>query len=95
MISRIVLQNFKRFTSTEILCNNGKNIFIGENGAGKSTLLQAIGLVLSGSHSQIEKVSLASLMNSTAVSKFLAEKGILNSYQRPLLSCISMRAIQK
>ena len=75
MISRIVLQNFKRFTSTEILCNGGKNIFIGENGAGKSTLLQAIGLVLSGSHSQIEKVSLASLMNSTAVSKFLAEKG--------------------
>ena len=75
MISRIVLQNFKRFTSTEILCNDGKNIFIGENGAGKSTLLQAIGLVLSGSHSQIEKVSLASLMNSTAVSKFLAENG--------------------
>ena len=75
MISRIVLQNFKRFPSTEILCNGGKNIFIGENGAGKSTLLQAIGLVLSGSHSQIEKVSLASLMNSTSVSKFLAEKG--------------------
>ena len=34
MISRIVLQNFKRFTTTEILCNGGKNIFIGENGAG-------------------------------------------------------------
>ena len=31
--------------------------------------------MLSGSHSQIEKVSLASLMNSTSVSKFLAEKG--------------------
>ncbi|MBZ4283882.1 AAA family ATPase, partial [Streptococcus pneumoniae] len=41
MISRIILQNFKRYQNVDFTCNSEVNIFVGENGAGKSTLLYA------------------------------------------------------
>ncbi|RLK62392.1 hypothetical protein D3H64_10100 [Atopobacter sp. AH10] len=78
MISRIILQNFRLFKKADIQCNDKMNIFVGENGAGKSTLLYAIGLVLKGSHSQIENLGLASLFNSEVVSEFLIKKEIKN-----------------
>lgn len=76
MIKKIVLENFKQFRKTEINCKPGKNIFVGENGAGKTTLLQALGLVLSGSHAQIEKDGIASLFNVDAVYEFLNNRNI-------------------
>ncbi|MCO4661582.1 putative ATP-dependentend nuclease of the OLD family protein [Streptococcus infantarius subsp. infantarius] len=76
MISRIILQNFKRYKRVDFICNPNINIFIGENGAGKSTLLYAIGLVLSGSHSQIERSSLASIFNQEAILEFMGTKDI-------------------
>ena len=42
MISRIILQNFKRYKRVDFICNSEVNIFVGENGAGKSTLLSLI-----------------------------------------------------
>ena len=76
MISKVILKNFKGFQSIEFECNSDKNILIGENGSGKSTILYAISLVLSGSHIQIEKTSLASLFNTDVISSFLTQKDI-------------------
>ena len=76
MISRIILQNFKRYKRVDFICNSEVNIFVGENGAGKSTLLYAVGLVLSGSHSQIERSSLASIINQEAILDFMVTKDI-------------------
>lgn len=76
MISRIILQNFKRYKRVDFTCNSEVNIFVGENGAGKSTLLYAIGLVLSGSHSQIERSGLASIFNQEAILEFMNTKDI-------------------
>lgn len=76
MISRIILQNFKRYKRVDFTCNSEVNIFVGENGAGKSTLLYAVGLVLSGSHSQIERSSLASIINQEAILDFMGTKDI-------------------
>ena len=76
MISRIILQNFKRYKRVDFTCNSEVNIFVGENGAGKSTLLYAIGLVLSGSHSLIERSSLANIFNQEAILEFMSTKDI-------------------
>ena len=74
MISRIILQNFKRYKRVDFICNSDINIFVGENGAGKSTLLYAIGLVLSGSHSQFERSSLSSIINQEAIIEFMVTR---------------------
>ena len=74
MISRIILQNFKRYKRVDFICNSDINIFVGENGAGKSTLLYAIGLVLSGSHSQFERSSLSSIINQEAIIEFMGTR---------------------
>ncbi|NQN94749.1 AAA family ATPase [Streptococcus suis] len=76
MISRIIIQNFKRYQKVDFTCNSEVNIFVGENGAGKSTLLYAIGLVLSGSHSLIERSSLANIFNQEAILEFMSTKDI-------------------
>ncbi|MGH2063813.1 AAA family ATPase [Aerococcus urinaeequi] len=78
MIKKIILKNFKSLKDTEINCNNGTNILVGENNAGKTTILQAINLVLNGSYSQIAKNNLSSLFNTNVVSNFLNEKNIKN-----------------
>lgn len=75
---KIILKNFKSLKDTEINCNNGTNILVGENNAGKTTILQAINLVLNGSYSQIAKNNLSSLFNTNVVSNFLNEKNIKN-----------------
>ena len=76
MISKVILENFRGFKWIEFECNREKNILIGENGSGKSTILYAISLVLSGSHVQIEKISLASLFNTEIISSFLMRQDI-------------------
>lgn len=47
-IERVILKNFKRFSSFDVNLKPGTNIFVGDNEAGKSTLLNAIDLVLTG-----------------------------------------------
>lgn len=72
MIEKIKLKNYKNFEDVEIICNPGRNIFVGENGVGKSSILQAISLVLSGSIWQIEKNNIESLFNMPSIKKYVA-----------------------
>lgn len=74
MITKVKIQNFKCYKQAEFECYKKMNIFVGENGVGKSTLLHAIGLVLSGSYSQIEKQSLSTLFNTEIIEEFLQKK---------------------
>ena len=44
VITKIILQNFKRFACLEVDFKSQINILIGDNEAGKSSILQAIDL---------------------------------------------------
>ncbi|HAZ13258.1 MAG: ATP-dependent endonuclease [Bdellovibrionales bacterium GWA2_49_15] len=83
-ISKIKIQNFKRFKNSFTLeLNKGTNILVGNNEAGKSTILEAIHLGLTGFlngrplkselsqylfNREIENEYIASLANNTPVS---------------------------
>lgn len=71
VITKVILQNFKRFASFEVDFNDKLNILIGDNEAGKSSILQAIDIVLSGSIKKIESIGLENLFNSKAIDDFL------------------------
>lgn len=48
MITRLRIQNFRRFSDFDIEPGEGLNILVGENESGKSTILQALTLALTG-----------------------------------------------
>lgn len=48
MISRIKIENYRRFRKLEVDFKDGLNILVGGNEAGKSTLLEAITLAITG-----------------------------------------------
>ena len=70
VITKVILQNFKRFTFFEVDFNNQLNILIGDNEAGKSSILQAIDIVLSGSRNKIESIGLENLFNYQTINDF-------------------------
>ncbi len=70
-ITKIKLQNFKRFESFEVILDSKMNIIIGENEAGKSSILSAINLVLGGSRSKVESIGFEKLINTEVVENFL------------------------
>ncbi|QEC53606.1 putative ATP-dependent endonuclease of OLD family [Anseongella ginsenosidimutans] len=72
LITKIKLQNFKRFEAFETQFNPQLNVLIGDNEAGKSSILTAIDLVLSGSRSKVETLGLDSLFNVAAIDNFLS-----------------------
>jgi len=74
VITKLTLQNFKRFQSFSVELDDKMNVLIGDNEAGKSTILLALDIVLSGSRSKIEKIGLDNLFNSTVVQDFLASE---------------------
>lgn len=49
VITRLMLQNFKKFPRLDLFFNADRNIFIGDNESGKSSILLALDLVLSDS----------------------------------------------
>ncbi len=71
VITKILLQNFKRFACLEVDFNSQLNILIGDNEAGKSSILQAIDIVLSGSRNKIESIGLDNLFDSEPIEKFM------------------------
>ena len=48
-ISKVLIEGFRNYKSTEILFNDGINVIIGHNNAGKTNLLNALALVLDNS----------------------------------------------
>lgn len=71
-ISKIKLQNFRRFRNIEIRFNRGRNILVGDNESGKSSILQAIDLCARGSRHRVEDIGLETLLNVDAVREFMA-----------------------
>lgn len=71
-ITKVKLQNFKKFKSLEIDLNKDINIIIGDNEAGKSSILLAIDLVLRGSRNKIESLGLENLFNKDVIRDFMA-----------------------
>jgi len=72
ILKRIKLSNFKRFQSLDVSLDESLNVLIGDNEAGKSSILSALDLVLGGNRAKVEALGLESLLNSTAVSQFMA-----------------------
>jgi len=72
IINKIILQNFKRFSSFEVGFDSQLNILVGDNESGKSTILQAIDIVLSGSRNKVENIGLENLFNEQAINNFLS-----------------------
>lgn len=70
-INKIILQNYKRYTSFEVDFDPQLNIFIGDNESGKSSILQAIDLVISGSRNKIENIGLENLFNYQIIEDFM------------------------
>lgn len=71
VITKIKLENFKRFQTFSLGLQPERNLLIGDNESGKSTILQAIDLVLSGSRRKVETLGLEHLMNIDVVAGFL------------------------
>ena len=71
-ISKIKLQNFRRFRNIEIRFNRGRNILVGDNESGKSSILQAIDLCSRGSRHRVEDIGVETLLNVDAVREFMA-----------------------
>lgn len=74
IVTKLKLQNFKRFQSFSVEFDDKMNVLIGDNEAGKSTILLALDIVLSGSRSKVERIGLDNLFNSTVVQNFLASE---------------------
>ncbi|MDR1552288.1 MAG: AAA family ATPase [Prevotellaceae bacterium] len=70
-INKIILRNFKRFTTFEIDFDSQLNILVGDNESGKSSILQAIDIVLSGNRNKVENIGLEHLFNYQAVNDFM------------------------
>ncbi len=51
-ISKIKLKNFRNFSDTEIVFNDGVNVIIGHNNSGKTNLLKALALVFDNNTSK-------------------------------------------
>ncbi|HBV9302595.1 TPA: AAA family ATPase [Klebsiella pneumoniae] len=72
VITRLMLQNFKKFPRLDLFFNADRNIFIGDNESGKSSILLALDLVLSDSRHRVETLGVESLISQSAVENFLA-----------------------
>lgn len=70
-ITKIKLQNFKRFQSLSLRVNENLNVFVGDNESGKSTILDAVNITLSGKRKKIETLDLEALFNYDVIKTFL------------------------
>jgi len=72
IVAKLKLHNFRRFREFSVDFNDEMNLLIGDNESGKSSILQALDLVMSGSRSKVDTLSLESLMNIDIISEYLA-----------------------
>lgn len=67
LITRLMLQNFKKFPELDLRFTHDRNILVGDNESGKSTILLALDLVLSDSRHRVEALGVESLLSQSAV----------------------------
>ncbi|QZY82871.1 ATP-binding protein [Klebsiella sp. CTHL.F3a] len=72
VITRLILQNFKKFPALDLIFSADRNVFIGDNESGKSSILLALDLVLSDSRHRVETLGMETLLSRSAVDHFLA-----------------------
>lgn len=77
-ITKIKLNNFKRFKELTLELDPKMNIFIGDNESGKSSILQAIDMVARRSRTRVEEIGLDRLFNVDAIASFLNGNRNLN-----------------
>lgn len=70
VITRLMLQNFRKFTSLTLNFKPEKNVLVGDNECGKSTILLALDLVLSDSRHRVDALGIESLLSQSAVMRF-------------------------
>ena len=70
LITRLMLQNFKKFPELDVCFSTDRNIIVGDNESGKSTILLALDLVLSDSRHRVEALGVESLLSQSAVRHF-------------------------
>ncbi|SXL65145.1 recombination protein F [Klebsiella pneumoniae] len=70
LITRLMLQNFKKFPELDLRFTHDRNILVGDNESGKSTILLALDLVLSDSRHRVEALGVESLLSQSAVRQF-------------------------
>jgi putative ATP-dependent endonuclease of OLD family len=70
-ITKIKLENFKRFETFEVSFDENINLIIGDNEAGKSSILVAIDLVIRGSRNKVENIGLEYLFNTNVIENYL------------------------
>jgi len=70
-VTKLTLQNFKKFRSFEVEFKPDLNMFIGDNEAGKSSILLALDLTISGSRNKVETIGLEHLFNIETIDEFL------------------------
>ena len=83
-ITRVMLQNFKKFPELDLSFSADRNILVGDNESGKSTILLALDLVLSDSRHRVEALGVESLLSQTAVEHF--QRGERRVDQLPVLT---------
>ncbi|HAN7443567.1 TPA: ATP-binding protein, partial [Escherichia coli] len=84
LITRLMLQNFKKFPELDLRFSNDRNILVGDNESGKSTILLALDLVLSDSRHRVEALGVESLLSQSAVRHF--QEGERRADQLPVLT---------
>nr|WP_172693840.1 ATP-dependent endonuclease [Escherichia coli]AXF37781.1 putative ATP-dependent endonuclease of the OLD family [Escherichia coli] len=84
LITRLMLQNFKKFPELDLRFTHDRNILVGDNESGKSTILLALDLVLSDSRHRVEALGVESLLSQSAVRQF--QEGERRADQLPVLT---------
>ncbi|MDZ2026159.1 AAA family ATPase, partial [Klebsiella pneumoniae] len=92
LITRLMLQNFKKFPELDLRFTHDRNILVGDNESGKSTILLALDLVLSDSRHRVEALGVESLLSQSAVRQFqghcckVSDEAAFCLIQRPYIS---------
>ncbi len=90
LITRLMLQNFKKFPELDLRFTHDRNILVGDNESGKSTILLALDLVLSDSRHRVEALGVESLLSQSAVRQF---QGLIPRKAPVLTTAVTMTPI--
>lgn len=87
-ITKIKINNFKKFKKFEFKPNNGMNILVGNNNEGKSTIFEAIHLALTGYYrgKYIRNCITQDIFNDECVKEYISEINTVKNAKLPSLN---------